>query len=185
MDLINTPRVLITPELQLRPLRITDAEGLFAILSDTESMKHWSDKPLKHVDEAAGVIREDLESDAGGKSLCWAVTLKGQDELIGKCILLSFDKQNLHAEIGYLLNREYWRKGLMHQAISAIVDFAFNTLKLHRIEADVDAENVGSLALLEKLGFQREGLFRERWNVYGRWDDSVMLGLLKSDWNAV
>ena len=60
----------------------------------------------------------------------------------------------------------------------AVIDFAFNTLNLHRIEADVDTENAGSLALLEKLGFQREGLFRERWFVYGKWQDSVMLGLI-------
>ena len=66
----------------------------------------------------------------------------------------------------------------LQQALEAVIAFAFDTLKLHRIEADTDTENAGSLALLEKLGFKREGLFRERWFVYDRWDDSVMLGLL-------
>ena len=72
----------------------------------------------------------------------------------------------------------------MYQALEAVIDFAFNTLELHRIEADVDTENASSLGLLEKLGFRREGLFRERWFVYDEWQDSVMLGLLKQEWLA-
>jgi len=88
------------------------------------------------------------------------------------------DLANRRAEIGFMLNRDYWRQGLMYQALEAVITFAFDTLKLHRIEADTDPGNTGSLALLEKLGFEREGLFRERWFVNGKWDDSVMLALL-------
>ncbi|HSM68108.1 MAG TPA: GNAT family protein, partial [Xanthomonadales bacterium] len=62
------------------------------------------------------------------------------------------------------------------------IDHAFNGMGLHRLEADTDPANTGSLRLLERLGFQREGLFRQRWRVYGQWQDSVMLGLLKPDW---
>ena len=69
----------------------------------------------------------------------------------------------------------------MTQALGAVIEFAFSTLRLHRIEADVDPGNTASLALLEKLGFQREGLFRERWRVHGQWQDSVMLGLIRED----
>ena len=69
----------------------------------------------------------------------------------------------------------------MQQATEALIRFAFNDLKLHRLEADTDTENTGSMALLEKLGFKREGLFRERWYVYDQWADSVMYGLLNSD----
>jgi len=69
----------------------------------------------------------------------------------------------------------------MHQAVEAVIEFAFNSLDLHRIEADVDSENIPSIGLLEKLGFVREGLFRHRWRVYGEWQDSVMLALLKQE----
>ena len=62
-----------------------------------------------------------------------------------------------------------------------VLDYAFNVLELHRLEADTDPENAASLALLEKFGFRREGLFRERWYINGKWLDSVMLGLLKQD----
>jgi len=178
MDLANIPRKLDTPDLHLRPLKMADAEAMYSILSDSQSMKYWSHTPATDVSAAIKTLTEDLESDAKGNSLCWAVTLKGKDELIGKCILFQFNHANRRAEIGFILNRDYWRQGLMHQALEAVIAFAFGTLKLHRIEADTDTENAGSLALLEKLGFEREGLFRERWFVYDRWDDSIMLGLL-------
>ena len=178
MDLNNIPRVLNTRDLHLRPSTMADAEGMFAMLSDPQSMKYWCDRPISDIEDALKALRKDLESDAQGNSLCWAVTLKGQDEMIGKCILFQFSQDNHRAEIGYILNRNYWRQGLMQQALEAVIDFAFNTLSLHRIEADVDTENAGSLGLLEKLGFKREGLFRERWFVYDEWQDSVMLGLI-------
>lgn len=184
MDLDKIPRALNTRELRLRPSNPADAEGMFAMLSDPESMKYWSDKPIKDLDAAIEALNRDLESDAQGNSLCWAITLKGQDRMIGKCILFHFDKTNHRAEIGYILNRQFWRRGLMYQALTAVIEFAFNTLELHRIEADVDTKNAGSLGVLEKLGFKREGLFRERWFVYDEWQDSVMLGLLKQDWLA-
>ena len=184
MDFTSIPRNFTTRDLHLRPSNATDAESMFTMLSDPESMKYWCDEPLADIGAAVEVLNKDLESDAQGNSMCWAVTLKGHDKMIGKCILFQFNDQNRRAEIGYLLNRKYWRRGLMHQALGAIIDFAFNTLDLHRIEADVDTQNIGSLGLLEKLGFKREGLFRERWFVYNEWQDSVMLGLLKQDWLA-
>lgn len=181
MDLTTIPRHFNTKKIGLRPLVMTDAKGMFDILSDVESMKYWSDQPINHIDEAKDTLDKDLQSDAKGKSMCWAITLAGQDQLIGKCILFNFDPLYLRAEIGYVLNRRYWRQGLMRHALNAVIEFAFKTLELHRIEADVDAENLGSLALLEGLGFEREGLFRDRWCVYGEWQDSVMLALLNPD----
>jgi RimJ/RimL family protein N-acetyltransferase len=183
MDLTVIPRELQTNDLYLRPLGLADAKAMFAMLSDAQSMKYWSDPPITHVDEAIKVLQEDVESDARGDSLCWAVMLKSRDKMIGKSILFQFSPTNRRAEIGFILNREYWRQGLMQQTLEAVIDFAFKRLDLHRIEADVDVENTGSLAILEKLGFEREGLFRDRWCVYGEWQDSVMLGLIRPDNN--
>jgi len=181
MDLKSIPRELSTEDLCLRPSKLSDAEGMFAMLSDAQSMKYWSTPPITDVNDALQVLREDLESDAQGNSLCWAVTLRGQDEMIGKCILFQFNQAHHRAEIGFILNRDYWRQGLMHQALKAVIEFAFGTLELHRIEADVDPENAASLKVLEKLGFEREGLFHDRWLLYGEWVDSIMLGLLNRD----
>lgn len=181
MDLTKIPRNLETRDLRLRPLGLQDTEGMFKMLSDKRSMEYWCSPPISRVEEARRVLMEDVASDADGKSLCWAVLLEEDQAMIGKCILFQFNQQNRRAEIGYILNRQYWRRGLMTQALQAVIDFAFSTLDLHRIEADVDPGNTASLALLEKLGFQREGLFRDRWRVYGQWQDSVMLGLIRQE----
>jgi len=181
MDWNLIPRELETEDFKLRPSAITDVEAMFSMLSDEESMKYWSDPPISTMDEAVQVLMKDLDSDAKGNSMCWAVTHKDQNEMIGKVILFSYSEQNQRAEIGYLMNRKYWRQGVMQQALGAVIEFAFTTLNLHRIEADVDTENVPSIGLLEKLGFEREGLFRDRWRVYGEWQDSVMLALIKNE----
>jgi RimJ/RimL family protein N-acetyltransferase len=70
----------------------------------------------------------------------------------------------------------------MNEALTALVDFAFGTLAMRRLEADVDPRNAGSLHALERLGFRREGLLRERWKVNGELQDSVVLGLLSHEW---
>jgi ribosomal-protein-alanine N-acetyltransferase len=178
MDWNLIPRELETKDFRLRPSAITDAEAMFSMLSDSESMKYWTDPPISKLEEAVQVLKKDLASDAGNNSMCWAVTRKGEDEMIGKCILFQHSEKNQRAEIGYLLNRKYWRQGDMKQAVGAVIEFAFSTLNLHRIEADVDTENAASIGLLEQFGFKREGLFRERWHVYGEWQDSVMLALI-------
>ena len=179
MDWNLIPREFDTKDFHLRPSTITDVEAMFSMLSDKESMQYWSDPPISSMEEAVEVLMKDLDSDARGNSMCWAVTQKDQDEMIGKVILFQYSKENQRAEIGYLLERKYWRQGVMQQALGAVIKFAFNTLDLHRIEADVDSENIPSIGLLEKLGFEREGLFHDRWRVYGEWQDSVMLALIK------
>lgn len=181
MDLSNIACELDTKDLHLRRIAVTDAEAMFTMLADQESMKYWSSPPVSDISDALEVLQQDVESDAKGNSICWAVTLNETGEMIGKCILFQFSHANRRAEIGFILNRKYWRRGLMTQALQAVLHYAFNTLKLHRIEADVDPDNAGSLGVLEKLGFKREGLFHDRWLMHDEWVDSVMLGLLNPE----
>ena len=112
--------------------------------------------------------------------MSWGIALPDSNLLIGKICLFQISEQNRRAEIGYLLNRRQWGKGYMTEAMVFVLAYAFEGLGLHRIEADTDPENLPSLALLEKFGFAREGLFHDRWYVHGKWHDSVMLGLLAS-----
>ncbi|WP_027803907.1 GNAT family N-acetyltransferase, partial [Paraburkholderia dilworthii] len=102
-------------------------------------------------------------------------------ELLGTCMLFHADEQCQRAEIGFSLQRVHWRNGYMNEAASALIEHAFGTLNLRRIEADIDPRNVASARLLERLGFVREVLLRDRWIVGDEVSDSALYGLLERD----
>ena len=99
--------------------------------------------------------------------------------MIGHFVLFNISKVNRRAEVGYILNREFWGRGYASEVLSRMIRYCFETEGMGRLEADVDPENTGSLKLLERHGFEREGYFRKRWYFRGQWLDSVMFGLLK------
>lgn len=171
-----------TKRLLLRPITPRDSLAFLRIFSDPETMKYWSREPLEGLDEARKVVQEEIEWGASGKCLNWGIARREDGELIGKVNLFDYDKQHGRAEIGFALDRSYWNQGITVEAAEPIIKYAFDKLGLHRIEADVDPGNTASLALLEKFGFRREGLSRDRYKVHGRWHDSVILGLLESDY---
>ncbi|MCC6595314.1 MAG: GNAT family N-acetyltransferase, partial [Rhodanobacteraceae bacterium] len=100
------------------------------------------------------------------------------------CSLFALSRDHARAELGYALRPAYWRQGLATQMLTLALGHAFTALGLLRIEADVDPLNLASCRLLERLGFVREGLLRERWRVGGATQDSALYGLLARDWRA-
>lgn len=169
---------------KLRWLTEADVPSLFAIFSDPEVMRYWSSEPMTDPGEAKALL-DDVHAHFEARTLFqWGVALAGDDRVVGTCTLSRLDGQNRRGEIGYALAREQWGKGLMGEALTALLDYAFTELALHRIEADVDPGNAASLRLLERLGFTCEGMLRERWLVGGRAHDSVMLGLLGREWRG-
>jgi RimJ/RimL family protein N-acetyltransferase len=170
--------VLEGPRVRLRPLCEGDIDDLFAILSDPEVMRYWSCPPLTERSQAEEHYRKNVGEDA----LCWGVTRGGS--LIGTVSLYALERQCERAEIGYLLGREHWGKGLASEAVSLVIDLAFGPLNLRRLEADIDPRNTASARLLERLGFENEGFLRERWKVGGEISDTALYGLLKRDWEA-
>lgn len=170
---------------RLRWIELEDAPALFRIFSDPQVMKYWSSLPLEDPSEAEELVA-GIHRLFEQKSLFeWGIARREDDRLIGTFTLYRVDEDNLRAEIGFALARDMWGQGLMREALTAAFDFAFGKLGLTRLEADVDPDNAASLGLLERLGFQREGLLRERWRVGGGVQDSVLLGLLRRDWNAL
>lgn len=176
-------RPLTTDRLWLRPLHPDDADAYLDMFRDPHTMVFWSGAAITSLAEAQKMLKADLEWTASGDALCWAIALPDSGKLIGKISLYLYSEQNRRAETGYILNRRHWGRGLMTEALGAVLDFAFDELMLHRIEADVDPKNSASLALLSKFGFVREGRFRDRWFVHDEWHDSVMLGLLRHEYS--
>jgi RimJ/RimL family protein N-acetyltransferase len=144
---------LTTRRLLLRQIVPGDAERLFAIRSDEETMKFFGHEPHATLDETKDVVRQMEERYVRKAALHWVITLQGDERLIGACNLFHFDEGFHCAETGYELNRAFWGKGIMTEAMSAILTFGFSELGLHRVEAIIDIANERSKSLLVKLGF--------------------------------
>nr|BBH86665.1 alanine acetyltransferase [Thermosporothrix sp. COM3] len=175
---------LTTERLRLRAVRPEDLKEFFAIRSDEEVMKYSGHPPLRSLDEAREQLEQARQSYTQREAIGWAITLKNDDTLIGICGFHHFRAEHRVAETGYELAQAHWRKGIMFEAMTAILSFGFTELNLHRVEAIIDIENIASKTLLEKLGFTYEGTLRERYDQEGELLDETYYGLLKREWLA-
>lgn len=166
-----------TPRLILRRRRIEDADALYATHADPVVMRYWSGPPHDDVSKT----RADFDRrDPAWRA--WAVTLRGDDTAIGT-VAAGEKRQGNVSELGYMLARTYWGTGIAREAVSAVIDQLFAEGQ-RRVFADTDPDNVASRALLERLGFRLEGLFRGEWETHLGVRDSVIYGLLRDEWRA-
>ena len=168
--------------LSLRWITAADTDAFYAIYSNPEVMRYWSTPPLADSKAAANLIQKIHDDWKRRAILKWGIALRTDDQLIGSITLFNLDFNHRRSEIGYALGRRYWGNGYMHEALMAVLKYAFEVLDLHRIEADVDPRNAASIKTLERLGFQREGYLRERWQVNGEIQDAFFYGLLRREW---
>ena len=181
-DLAPVPvPTLVSARLCLRPYRGTDVDAVFALYSDPAVMRYWSFPPWTAVPEAEAYLARAAAHAASGSALPWAIADRADDRLIGTATLHSLRLDQGRAEIGYALASERQGRGLASEALRLALDHAFGALGLRRVEADVDPRNTASCRLLEALGFAREGLLRDRWQVAGETCDSALYGLLARD----
>lgn len=173
---------LSSGRLALRLLREDDATDLLAVFGDPEVMRYWSGEPWSDLGQAHRLLERDRASHADGSALRLGIERLGERRIIGTVALFNLSMANRRGEIGYALARRDWGQGLMHEALSLFVDWIFGTLGLHRLEADIDPANRASERSLRRLGFQREGLLRERWIVDGKVADTAFFGLLAREW---
>ena len=175
---------LEAPRVRLRALGDRDVDALFAIFSDEVMMRFWSTLPMKERAEAERYLASIRSGFADQTLFQWGVERRDDGEVLGTCTLFNFHRASRRAELGYCLRSPWWGKGYMGEALAALIDYAFGTLRLRRLEADVDPGNAASLRILERMGFTREGLLRERWDVGGQIGDTVFLGLLDREWRG-
>jgi ribosomal-protein-alanine N-acetyltransferase len=175
---------LTTHRLRLRQIRQDDAEAFFAIFSDEEAMRYYGQAPHRTLDKTREWITEIETGYAERRTIRWGVTFADRDEIIGSCSFHHFASHWRCVETGYDLNRAYWGRGVMTEAMSAVLTYGFTTLEMHRIEAVIDILNVRSKALLERLGFTYEGNLRQRYYMEGNFEDEYYFGLLKHEWHS-
>lgn len=167
---------------RLRHITAADGPALLEVFGNPR-VARFIGIPLLRGDQDVQDLLESISMGIRCNDLLqWGVTLLESDRLIGTCTLAHIDWANERAEIGFALATSAWGKGVMRAALPLLIDHAFASLGLHRLEADVDPRNDRSLRLLDQLGFRREGLMRERHLVAGERQDTVFLGLLAADW---
>ena len=176
---------LQTPRLRLRPLAESDVADVFAVFSDPVVMRYWDGPVMQTLHDAMKYIDHIHLGFRHRDFFQWGIADASTDAVIGTCTLIHLSAVHERAEIGFALRQTHRGKGFGSETVQAIVEFAFTTLGLHRIEADVDPRNDRSLRLLERFGFEREGCLRERYFLNGERQDAVMMGLLRSKWKPL
>jgi [ribosomal protein S5]-alanine N-acetyltransferase len=173
---------LHTNRLHLRQKRESDAKEILFLRSDPRVMKYINKERAASIDDALAFIRRINELEKNNEGITWGITLKEGGPVIGSICIWNIQKQHYRAEIGYALHPDMHRKGYMQEAIVAVIDFGFNTMKLHSMEGCVNPENEASIRILEKNGFVREGYFRQDFFYDGKFYDSGVYSLLRSEY---
>ncbi len=174
---------LATERLVLRPIRREhDLAALYSLFADVKVARYTDTGPFTSVSEAVEVMDWIEQIYQEQRGMRWAITIKDGDVLVGTCGFNVWERRNNVAEIGYDLAHRYWGRGLMTEALTAMIEFGFREMALHRVEADVTVGNDASARVLEKLGFHEEGLLRQRGYWRGEYHDLRFFGLLRPEW---
>ena len=173
--------ILESERIRLRHPVPTDAASVLAIFGDDQAMRYWSHEPFETLERARKYLDGIDEGFRARTLFQWAIAEKNTDEMIGTVTLLGWDQQNRRAELGFMLGRSRWGNGLAFEAVTTVLRFAFDKMNLHRVEADTDPRNAASRKLLGRLGFVEEGHLRQRWFTFGEYSDTVICGLLASE----
>jgi RimJ/RimL family protein N-acetyltransferase len=146
--------ILKTGRLTLRQLAIHDEQEIFTLRSDNEINKYLDRKRAKTIDDARSFINKIGENINKNDSVYWAITFSDKNILIGTICLFGFSDENDKCEIGYELLTNFQGQGIMRDPLKKVIDYAFNTIKVKKIEAFFRRDNQSSIKLLEKFSFR-------------------------------
>jgi ribosomal-protein-alanine N-acetyltransferase len=177
----GTPQ-LETERLVLRKLKSQDEGDIFEYASDDEVTRFMTWDTHKSIEDARGFINFTLgryERDEAGE---WGIVLKETGKLVGAIGFPWCDIKNRRAEIGYVLSRNHWGQGIMPEAVTRVLKFAFEEIGLNRIECCHFLPNEKSGRVMQKAGMSFEGIARERVFAKNKYWDVKQYAILQSDW---
>lgn len=178
---LSTP-TLPTARLRLRPFHAADANALFALHSNALVLRYWDSTPWSERLRAERFITTCRQIAEAGTGTRLSVDRIADGAFIGWCSLTRWNLDYRSASMGYCLDDVAWGQGYATEALRALLQWAFDTLELNRVQAETDTRNAASARVLEKLGFVREGTLREDCVVNGEVSDSWVNGLIRRDW---
>jgi RimJ/RimL family protein N-acetyltransferase len=178
---LPTP-TLETDRLRLRPVTEGDADALFAMHSSAHVLRYWDSPPWSDRARAERFIAMSRQLADEGTGARVILERRTDGVFVGWCGLSRWNPDYRSAALGYCLDDAAWGHGYATEAARALLQWAFDTLDLNRVQAETDTRNLASARVLEKLGFVREGTLREDCVVNGEVSDSWVFGLLRREW---
>ncbi len=173
--------LLRTERLYLRKMMEADSPCLFKIWSNPDVTKFMNIENFSGENQAKEMINFLNELSAQNKAMRYTIIEAKTNQILGSCGFNTLDYENMKAEIGYDLDSTFWGKGYGTEAVSYLVDYAFEHLNFIRIEAKVEPENLNSIKVLQKLGFTFEGTLRKSEKSKDRFIDLNIYSRLKTD----
>lgn len=178
LSVFDTFPILESRRLVLRQFRDEDADAIFALRSNDRVGQFIARQPAKTMDEAMEVIAKIYKTYAEKVSISWATEIKSTGQLAGGFGLYRFDHDNHRAEIGGEMLPAYWGQRLAIEAVGTVIQFGFEVIGLHSIEARIWPENKSVVSLLRHFGFVEEGHFKEALYFNGAYRDWALYSLL-------
>jgi RimJ/RimL family protein N-acetyltransferase len=175
--------VLAGSQVTLRQLRASDAPSLCALLT-TEEVSRFISPPPTTVDGFERFIAWTLRQRQAGTYACFAVTLDSTDTAIGIFQLRELESGFGTAEWGFAIGSAYWGSGVFQEGAELMVNFAFDVVGVHRLEARAAVKNGRGNGALRKMGAMQEGLLRKSFQKNGEYLDQALWTILKEDWSA-
>ncbi len=166
--------VLTTERLTLRDIRTADAESIFKMRSSGRVNQFIPRPEMQEHEAALTLVEKTIHAYNNRQAIGWAGILRDNNEIIGTCGFNQIDIPNGRAEIGGELSTEFWGKHIAIEAVETIIQFGFDTMKLHTIEAKVSPDNRGAVFLLESLGFIKEAHYKDRVFFKGNFSDMAV-----------
>ena len=172
---------LVGETLSLRDLRRSDAASLFSMLT-TEEVSRFISPPPATVEEFERFIDWTHEKRTAGTYACFAVVPQGMDTAIGIFQVRALGSDFQIAEWGFALGSPFWGRGLFVEGATLVLQFAFDELGVHRLEARSSVENGRGIGALRKVRAVPEGVLRRAFLKDGRYHDQILWSILADDW---
>ena len=171
--------ILASVRLNYRKLTEADAPEILALRGDSETMRFIPRPLLTDINGALAHIKTINDKIEENSDINWAVTEKNSNKCIGIMGFYRTQPEHFRTELGYMILPEHWGKGYVTEAVTTLLDFAFNTLNFHSIEAVIDSRHKASERVLQKNGFIKEAHFVENFYYNNEITDTVIYSLLK------
>lgn len=169
-----------TKRLFLRKVNEHDLHQILLLRSNNDVMKYLDKKKAKDLNDAKDFLKMIDDSLDTGDGVLWGIELKKKPGLlVGYICYWRLVKEHYRAEVGYMLLPEFWNKGFMKEALSEVIIFGYNIMKLHRIEARINPRNKASASLLLSTGFIKEAYFKEDFYYDGKFGDTEVYSRLE------